>query len=478
LFGNDPHTRLTPSRDASRVHVEIGAGPAYNMSFRYRIAIAIGATSLVSTTVAYGFLEVSSRAVQAAAIFMLANWYDKREFGLFYVYMAVYQLTTVLSTGGLLESFMNRLSRRAETQLDREQLAAQYGKQYFRRALPVAVIFFALVQLYCRVAGYQIDNVPFTAALVAGVCNGFVTLVAGYLTCSGANRKSIYLRATYNSLAYALAVSVAITSGDILVFFWGLCGAGLLITAFVVWNARGITVSSSSATPSGFLSDEFSWFLVPAILNWFFWYGLAVCVSKYFSPIKGAELAFANNVAAVLLIINTAVSQAWIARYLQHVAHARDSAKSRNTFVFRVQSALMLIATIVTILGYEVLKAHNVPLVMKYGELGLEISILLFSISISSPYFSAVNAFAVNSAGRRLASISLLAYLAAIASLIAACLTLGMLGVYIGLAVLIISRGYAVTFYAMRKLGEGFFDLRLLVANLALFLTCVIYYAR
>jgi hypothetical protein len=128
------------------------------------------------------------------------------------------------------------------------------------------------------------------------------------------------------------------------------------------------------------------------------------------------------------------------------------------------------------VVAYEILLAWHFPLVMKYSHLGYEISILLFSISISSVYFSVINSFAVNGRGAQLAMISMVAYGFSVAILVALSFGVGVIGVYFGLALLIISRGFALTWYARKFLGAGFMDRRLILLNAGIFLVCACYF--
>jgi hypothetical protein len=84
----------------------------------------------------------------------------------------------------------------------------------------------------------------------------------------------------------------------------------------------------------------------------------------------------------------------------------------------------------------------------------------------------------VNGQGKLLARISIGAYLASIPVLVGAAYGVGMMGVYVGLAVLVMSRGFATAYFAMRRLGAGFFDWRLVLANAAVFSSIAWYYAR
>lgn len=442
-----------------------------------RAAFAPG--SLISVTMGYALLEISSRIIQAASIFILAYWFEKAEFGQFYAYLAVYQLITVLGTGGLLESFMRRLSRPEQEQLGKQRLVVSYLVAYLRRSLLTSVAFFIVTKVgYGGITREPIDGWILCASLVAGTMYGLVTLIGGYMTCSGANRTSILLRSLYISLSYTLAVAVAILSHRILFFFWGLGAAAAVTIALVAWTARDAYPSMFATVGRRPASDGSAWFLIPALLNWFFWYGLVVCVSRYLGAERAAELAFVNNIASLLFIINTAISQAWVSRYLQQVTRSRRSAEARSRFVFRLQSFLMLAVAVSVAAGYGLLRAFGAPVFVKYGDLGLPICVLLFAISISSTYFSAINSFAINNQGKRLALISLLAYAVSIAVLVAIAGIWGMLGVYVGLGLLIVSRGYIITFYAIRYLGAGFFDFRLFAANLAAFTAFAAYYAR
>jgi len=438
---------------------------------------ASAAKSLITTIIGYGAVEVVSRSVQAAAIFILAYHYPKNDFGNFYTYFAAYQLATVLSTGGLLESFMGSLAKCRQNSDEARQLAAAFIKRYFYRAV--------LISAAAAIAGAGINEFStlkinlhfFAAAILGGNLYGLVTFLSNYLTCSGLNRQSIALRTSYTVLAYALSVFVAIAAGTIFAFFWGMCAAGLATLLLAprearLWRYFSIASNKMAASRTG--AD---WFLVPGILNWFFWYGLVVCVQRYFGPVHAAELAFANTIASVLTMINSSISQAWLSRYLARISQSQRATEEQNAFVFKLQSLLMIIVTVSTIAGYELLRAAKFPLVLKYDNLGLEIAILLFSVSISSGYFAAINSFAVNNQGRRLAYISLAAYVTSIAVLLSACLAFGVLGVYVGLAALVISRGFAITYSAMRTLKAGFFDPRLFILNLALFLVVTFYYA-
>jgi O-antigen/teichoic acid export membrane protein len=263
---------------------------------------------------------------------------------------------------------------------------------------------------------------------------------------------------------------------DILMYFWGMLLATLIVVAYLSTRRRGLLRDSPDAPRVG--ADGSAWFLVPAILNWFFWYGLVVCVSATFGQEQAADLAFANNVAQGLQIINLAVTQAWMGRYLQHLASSRSAADTRTVLVFRIQSAVMLLAATGAVIAYELLKGLGLPLLIKYGAIGLPLAILLFAISASSNYFSAINAFAVTGQGPLLARISIGAYVVSILVLVGAAAGLGMLGVYIGLAVLLMSRGFATAYFAMRRLGAGFFDWRLVFANAVVFSAVVWYYAR
>jgi O-antigen/teichoic acid export membrane protein len=93
------------------------------------------ARALITTTVAYGALEAGSRVLQAMAVFLLAYWFQKSEFGEFYTYLAVYQLVTVFGTGGLMESLMHRVTRSLEAGVSGVSPIGLYVRAYLGRAL-------------------------------------------------------------------------------------------------------------------------------------------------------------------------------------------------------------------------------------------------------------------------------------------------------------------------------------------------------
>jgi hypothetical protein len=438
------------------------------MSLLDRIRSGSMTRTLVGRTIGYGFVEVLSRCVQAAAIFILASQYSKVDFGNFYTYFAAYQLVTVLSTGGLLESFMSKLARCAPNSPEARRLGAAFVKQYVRRTLAVSIISIACAIWLDRVVGVRINVFFFAAAIFSGSLYGLITFLSSYLTCSGLNRQAILLRTGYTIGAYSLSVVVAIHYGEIISFFVGMCIAGS-ITLLLVPSDACFYRYFTAPTQATSVSAGSDWFLVPAILNWFLWYGLVVCVQRYFGSAHAAELGFVNTIASVLTMINSSVSQAWLSTYLLRIGASRFLTEARNVLVFKLQSIFMMIISIVLIVGYETLRTLRFPLASKYGDLGLELSILLFSISVSSMYFSAINSFAVNNEGRRLAVISIAVYLVSVAILVAACSLFGVFGVYVGLAVLVILRGLAITRFAMKHFGAGFFDTRLVIANVVLF---------
>jgi O-antigen/teichoic acid export membrane protein len=434
------------------------------------------ARAFLTTTVAYGVLEAGSRLLQALAIFLLAYWFSKPRFSDFYTYLSLYQLVTVFGTGGLLESLMNRVSR-APDAASRDAAIALHVRTYVRRAAAISLLFFLAMLAWTMNQETQLDVPVLCAALVTGALNGLVVLIASNFTYAGQNGKSIVLRSVYSLLSYSLALLLAYATGDILMYFWGQLLATAAVIGVLAWRLPGLRSSPArEQMPVG--SDGSGWFLVPAILNWFFWYGLVVCVSTAYGAAQAADLAFANNVAQGLNIINLAVSQAWVARYLQHFADSRKTAESRTVFVFRLQSVVMLLAAIGAVVAYELFKAWNLPLIVKYGDIGLQLAVLLFAISASSNYFSAINSFAVNGEGRALARISMLAYLASIIMLVMFAVAFGVIGVYFGLALLVMTRGFATAWYAIRRLRAGFFDWRLVIANVTAFGVIAVYYLR
>jgi O-antigen/teichoic acid export membrane protein len=433
------------------------------------------ARALLTRTVAYGALETGSRVLQALSIFLLAYWFPKAQFGNFYVYLSVYQLVTVFGTGGLAESLMNRKSR-APDESGRAAALAAHLRAYSRRAASAAILFVPVMLLYADHEHIELNLAVLAAAILAGALNGLIVLVATNLTYIGHNRRAILLRSVYALIAYTLSLALAATTGNILVYFWGQLAVTLLIASYLAFRGRALAhVSTANVPRVG--ADGSGWFLVPAILNWFFWYGLVVCVSAVYGAEQAADLALANNIAQGLHIINLAVTQAWMGRYLQHFANSRGTAEARTVFVFRMQSLVMLFAAVGVVIAYEALRAMGVPLLVKYGEIGLPLAILVFAISASSNYFSAINAFAVNGQGPLLARILLVAYAISVLVLAGLAAWLGMLGVYIGLALLVMSRGFATAHYAMRRLEAGFFDWRLVLGNFALFALVAWYYA-
>jgi O-antigen/teichoic acid export membrane protein len=443
----------------------------------WRFPDSVAARALLTTTVAYGVLEAGSRVLQAMAVFLLAYWFEKSEFGEFYTYLSLYQLVTVLGTGGLMESLMHRVTRSMQAGASEANPVALYVRAYGKRAAGGVTLLFGLTVLLESQGGTSLDLTFVAVALAAGALNGLIVLLAANFTYAGQNRRSIMLRSTYSLLSYSLALGIAYASSDILLYFWGQLAASVLLTAAALWRQPTALVRpQAGALPVG--ADGSGWFIAPALLNWFFWYGLVVCVSLQFGAAEAANLAFANNIAQGLHIINLAVTQAWVSRYLRHSATSRATAEAGSASVFRLQSVVMVVAAIGIAFTYEFLRALSLPLLVKYGDIGLPLAILLFAISASSNYFGAVNAFAVNGQGRSLAAITLFAYLASLAVLVPAALGLGMLGVYIGMATLIMSRGFATAWYAKRQLSAGFFDLRLIVANALIFTVFAAYYLR
>jgi hypothetical protein len=432
-------------------------------------------STLLTTTIGYGLVEVLSRCVQAAAIFILASHYSKVEFGNFYAYFAAYQLITVLSTGGLLESFMSRLSKCTPNSIEARQLGAAFVNRYLARSLSISAIATIAVVCLESLSNVKISIVFFAAAIFGGTLYGLITFLSSYLTCSGLNRQAIILRTAYTISAYTLSVVIAIRWGGIFSFFVGMCVAGVITLLFVPHSAR-LLQFSSAAPRSASIGAGSDWFLVPAVLNWFFWYGLVVCVQRYFGSAHAAELGFVNTIASVLTMINSSVSQAWLSTYLLRIVESRSVTEAKNALVFKLQSVFMMVIAVAVIVGYEILRTLKFPLASKYGDLGLELSVLLFSISLSSMYFSAINSFAVNDEGRTLAAISIVAYLGSVAFLVFTCYLFGAFGVYVGLAALVVSRGFAVTYYAMKRFGAGFFDGRLVAANIVLFAVVTFFY--
>jgi O-antigen/teichoic acid export membrane protein len=313
-------------------------------------------------------------------------------------------------------------------------------------------------------------------ATAAGLGYGFVTLMSSYLNCAGRDRQAILLRSAYLISSYGLAIEMVTTGHTLDSFFVGFCIVGALVAALVALKRLTAARTTITTGSDDHVSTRSAWFLVPALLNWFFWYGLVIFVSAHFGAASAADLAFTNNISAVLLIINTAISQAWISNYLRHHQVSRVSAEIVNVRVFKIQSALMLLVTVVMIATYSYFLSIHFPIIQKYGKIGIDMAIVLFSLSVSSNYFSAINSFAINQKGKRLAVLSMAAYCISILFLLVAVHLFGVLGVYLGLALLFMSRGFLITYDALRSFGAGFFDVRLMGANALAFVVVICYF--
>jgi O-antigen/teichoic acid export membrane protein len=425
---------------------------------------------VVVGTVAYGALEILSRAVQSGAILLLAHRFSKTQFGDFYTSFAVYQFVAAITVGGLTELLINGLAATNPVDLTvRSALLPRVLRAFLGRAYIACLVIAVFGALFKGRDGHHLDYKVLLEATIAGLGYGFVTLISSYLNCAGSDRQAILLRSAYLIGSYGLAVALVIAGRDLDTFFLGFCVVGLVLIGTLGASRPGLARGLFHSDGVKRVASVTAWFLVPALLNWFFWYGLVIFVSSYFGAASAADLAFTNNISAVLLIINTAISQAWISNYIRHHQVSKESAEVVNVRVFKIQSALMLVATIVMIAAYCYFKSIHLQIIQKYGDLGIKISVVLFAISVSSNYFGAINIFAINQSGRRLAVLSLTAYGASILLLLAAVHFFGIFGVYLGLALLFISRGFLITFDALRRFGAGFFDLRLIGANILAF---------
>jgi O-antigen/teichoic acid export membrane protein len=447
------------------------------VSLKAQLQSLRSAGSLVGTAFAYGLLEVLSRAVQASVILILAHSFGKEEFGEFYSYFCAYQLVTVLGTGGLIETFMSALVKSGGTDDAKEQLARVFVRKYALRSAIAGSAAVAIALVAAQLLKFRIDPTILIVAVAGGGIGGLFTLIGSYKTCIGSNRSAIHLRSLYLICSYGVALVIALSTKRILFFFWGALASGIGLAMFTGLT-RWLRHPTASATTASRADHRAEWFLVPSVLNWLLWYGLVLYSAGRFGAQSGAELALSNNIAAAPLMIHASISQAWLSRYLRHRSQSSSAAEAKNATVFRLQSVIILASCLATIAAYEALKALSVPVLIKYGEIGPGIAILLFAQSVSANYFGAINSFAVNDAGRRLATISLIAYGASAAALLALSNAFGIVGVYVGLAALIVSRGYAVTFYAMRRFGGGFFDWRIFAANIVCAGAVAAYYAH
>lgn len=287
---------------------------------------------------AYGLLELVSRLIQALSIVLLAASFDKPQFGIFYSYLAIYQFVTVLGSGGLTESLMRRLANRGveETAQEAQLHLPGYVRRYLQRTVFIAVPLAVITYLVFLQGKAEHSNAVLIATVLSGLSYGLVMLITGYLTCAGANRLSFCLRSAYAGLSFFIATAMALMSRNILYFFFGMCAAGLATALLAMRMTPGFPRGWWRNNPPAAGVDSSWWFVVPSVLNWFFWYGLVLCVSSYFGTARAAELAFVNNLATVLLLINSAVSQAWVSRYLRLVSHSREAAEQSNALVYRL----------------------------------------------------------------------------------------------------------------------------------------------
>lgn len=442
------------------------------MAEQHSRTLRASASVFAGTAVAYAALEVASRCVQAGAIFLLASRYPKEQFGSFYAYFTVYQLVPVLSTAGLVESMMLRLG---SASVDAEAVFSGAAKRYSHLAIVVCGAIFCSALLLSQTTSISIDWPSLVAATIGGAIYGAISLRATYQTLCGSNRSAIKTRATYLCATFGCGLVVALALGSALAFYLGLVGASVLVFSKMVstdgWWKAGPSVSAGEEIQRASI-----WYVVPTILNWVVWYGVVLVAAQRFGRAAAADVAVVNNAVAVPLVIHTAVSQAWLARYLDRHKESWAAAEQRNAVVYRIQSIAILAAVLGIIVIFEIAKSADIAFIRRYANIDMGLITVLFGLSISSPYFGAVNSFTMGRRGRELAMVSIGAFVLTGAMAVTAMRLFGLFGLYLSLATFLIVRALGVVMYARRYLSGGFFDLRVALLNLALLSVCVWYY--
>jgi len=192
-------------------------------------------------------------------------------------------------------------------------------------------------------------------------------------------------------------------------------------------------------------------FIAMAFLGWLSGYGNNYIIKGFFEPVEIARFTFALSVSSIMQLVASALNQVWSPRFYRIVHELSPSdVENRNRRFFRLQSWVLglvggtIVAVFPTAMNF--LRGNLVA----YQSMNIELSLLIFSYALLTPWWHCQNYYLVHGKGREFMRISVVTSIIGIVVWVSLMWLLGAIGIYVGFLTQMLVRTLVIVTAARR----------------------------
>ncbi|MDF2384367.1 hypothetical protein JMG10_23045 [Nostoc ellipsosporum NOK] len=406
-----------------------------------------------NSVLALAFAYAGSAVLQKGVGFILFLWLahqlsvsDYARFGLLY---ALQSGVSALAMAGIVETAIGRLKVARDPERQRRLLAGAN----------LVFLGTATMSVLLAIAGFSWTNAFDTRALLvaaaSGALIGFYTIQSQLSRIVERHRAALSVGLVAPLIGLLGGLAGYLIFGSSVGFFVGSTAGLLLALPLTMLTAIGFSRSVRDEDVR-YMAAHLAPYLLVALIDWFAGYGNTYLVKIFFSTDVVARFVFAYTLSSIMHLVATSLNQAWNPRVFRliHDAPSRQVEVENRRFYLLQGLALGAAAGGILALLPWALRIGGASFA-HYQGIERETAILFLAYVLNIPWYHVQNYYYAHARGALLMKISVGTSIVGLLLWIAAALTLGELGPYVGFMLMMIAKMAGGVFWARREWKVG-----------------------
>lgn len=422
----------------------------YKSTPRFRLAHILG------TSAGYGLAELSGRLVQFAATFYLARQCTVAEFGIFGFLIAVQQIVALLGQAGLVELLTGYVAKAPDFgQRDRKIATVHHFGWWYRVGwFGFSAVFLSLFSIW----GYL--DIPKLLLVIAAATGLFLSkfyLESATYQIIQLRIKSILFKVIPILVLYGAGTFCFVVGGYKLTpFFLGAFIALVVLTIIISvpflmeWSSQGYNACENN--PADLLIQALP-YLVVAILGWLTGYGIILFIKFIFDSEAVAHYTMAFTLTMPIFMLCNVMNQAWNPKFIElaNKAWSTDNLNHANAVASSLQLLLVSISATGLILFSPLFFTSIGGNLKAYSAVVPYAGIMMLGYIFLNMYYRVSIYYLISNESKRYMLNSIISGLVGLLITIVLMLSIGQIGIYIGIAVSNALLGLLFFFYARMR---------------------------
>lgn len=408
-----------------------------------------GAKSLAIWAIAYAGTAALQKGVGFVLFLWLAHSLSVEAYAKFGLLYGLQTGIAALAVAGIIESVVGLL---------KEYKADAAKQRLFDSANTIFAMLSAgsiavLILVYDKlVHDVNASKTELLFVTVAGVFTAFFALQAQLVRLEENHTASLAL-SFFPPLVGLVAGFLSFLTGQTVSSFFGGTAVGLVVALvpFAVGRIGSyrFTLQMRETTP---ILSRISPFILIVALGWLGGYGNTYVVQSFFTPTEVARFTFAYTLSSIMQLVASSLNQVWSPRFFR-IVHEMPVAEveSRNRRFSAMQGVILGVAGAIVLAVVPFATKLVGPSLASYRDLELELFFLFAAYAVSIPWWHAQNYYFAHSKGAELMNVTLATSAIGMAGWVCAMWLLGVIGIYVGFMLLMLTRMVGALLWARKK---------------------------